>query len=305
MSESRVGVYVCHCGHNIAGAVDVEHLSEWALNLPQVVVARNYQFMCSGTGQELIEDDIHEYGLTHVVVASCSPHMHEKTFRNACERAGLNAYLFEMANIREHASWVHPNNRSAATSKAKALVSAAVYRVLKQQALEPMRVEIQPTTLVVGGGIAGLQASLEIADAGHQVFLVEREPSIGGHMAQFDKTFPTLDCAACILTPKMFDVGAHPNITLLTYSEIEQVDGSVGNFHVTVRKKARMVHEDVCTGCGTCWEKCPIKVVDGVYRSGTGLSQGDLPPLPAGGAQVSGDRCRELYLLQHREVPGL
>ncbi len=280
MSEPRVGIYVCHCGHNIAGAVDVEHLSEWALNLPHVVVARNYQFMCAGTGQELIENDIGEYGLTHIVVASCSPHMHEKTFRNACERAGLNAYLFEMANIREHASWVHPNNRSAATSKAKALVSAAVHRVLKHQALEPMRVDILPATLVVGGGIAGIQAALEIADAGYPVYLVEREPSIGGHMAQFDKTFPTLDCAACILTPKMFDAGAHPNITLLTYAEVEQVEGYVGNFHVTVRKKARMIREDLCTGCGTCWEKCPIKVVDTVFEAGLGYRKAIYRPFP-------------------------
>lgn len=280
MNEHRVGVYVCHCGLNIAGTVDVEHVSAWALNLPHVVVSRDYRFMCAGTGQELIEHDIHEYELTHVVVASCSPHMHEKTFRNACERAGLNGYLFEMANIREHASWVHPNDRDGATAKAKALISAAVHRVVHHQPLEAMMVDIRPETLVVGGGIAGIQASLEIADAGYHVYLVEREPSIGGHMAQFDKTFPTLDCSACILTPKMFDVGAHPNITLLTYSEVEQVDGYVGNFQVRVRKKARKIREAVCNGCGTCWEKCPIKVIDQVYEAGLGYRKAVYRPFP-------------------------
>jgi heterodisulfide reductase subunit A len=299
MTESRVGVYVCHCGHNIAGAVDVEHLSEWALGLPQVVVARNYQFMCAGTGQELIEKDIQEYGLTHVVVASCSPHMHEKTFRNACERAGLNAYLFEMANIREHASWVHPNNRSAATSKAKALVSAAVHRVLKHQALEPMRVEIQPTTLVVGGGIAGIQAALEIADAGYPVYVVEREPSIGGHMAQLT-SIPDARLRGLHLTRKMSS-RAPPNITLLTYSEIEQVDGSVGNFRVTVRRKARKVREDVCTGCGTCWEKCPVKVVDGVFEAGLGYRKAIYRPFPQAVPKYPVIDV-ELYLLQNRKM---
>jgi heterodisulfide reductase subunit A len=278
--EKRVGVYVCHCGHNIAGTVDVEHVAEWSMNLPNVVVARDNKFMCASTGQEQIEEDIKEFGLTHVVVASCSPLMHEKTFRNACARAGLNPYLFEMANIREHASWVHPNDRDGATNKAKALVSAAVHRVIHHEPLEPMQVDIRPETLVVGGGIAGIQAALEIADAGYHVYLVEREPSIGGHMAMFDKTFPTLDCAACILTPKMFDVGAHPNITLLTYSEVEKVDGYVGNFTVRVRKRARMVDEDLCTGCGSCWDKCPIKVVDTVFEAGLGYRKAIYRPFP-------------------------
>lgn len=280
MSEPRVGVYVCHCGHNIAGTVDVEHVAEWSMNLPNVVVARDNKFMCASTGQEQVEEDIKEFDLTHVVVASCSPHMHEKTFRNACARAGLNPYMFEMANIREHASWVHPNDRDGATNKAKALVSAAVSRVVHHEPLEPMKVDIRPETLIVGGGIAGIQAALEIADAGYHVYLVEREPSIGGHMAMFDKTFPTLDCSACILTPKMFDVGAHPNVTLLSYSEVEQVDGYVGNFTVRVRKKARMVDEDLCTGCGECWAKCPIKVVDTVFEAGTGYRKAIYRPFP-------------------------
>lgn len=280
MNEQRVGVYVCHCGHNIAGTVDVAHVAEWAANLPNVVIARDNKFMCASTGQEQIEEDIKEFELTHVVVASCSPHMHEKTFRNACARAGLNPYLFEMANIREHASWVHPDDRDGATAKAKALVSAAVHRVVHHESLEPMQVNIRPETMVVGGGIAGIQAALEIADAGYHVYLVERQPSIGGHMAMFDKTFPTLDCSACILTPKMFDVGAHPNITMLTYSEVEKVDGYIGNFTVRVRRQARHVDESLCTGCGSCWDKCPIKVIDTVFEAGLGHRKAIYRPFP-------------------------
>lgn len=280
MTEERVGVYVCHCGHNIAGTVDVEAVAEWAAGLPNVAVARDYKFMCSSLGQELIEDDIREQGLTRVVVAACSPHMHEPTFRAACERAGLNQYLFEMANIREHASWVHQHSQEAATDKAKAQVAAAVSRVVQLEPLEPFRAEIKETTLVVGGGIAGINAALEIANAGHPVYLVEREPSIGGHMAQFDKTFPTLDCAACILTPKMFDVGNHPNITMLTYAEVEQVDGFVGNFTVRVRQKARKIDTELCTGCGDCWSRCPAKVVDTVYEAGLGYRTAVYRPFP-------------------------
>ena len=211
-AQERIGVYVCHCGTNIAGTVDVAAVRDWAaerLAGHGVVVARDYEFMCSSTGQELIEKDIHDLGLTRVVVAACSPHMHEKTFRGACERAGLNPYLCELVSIREQVSWVHTDH-AAATAKAKAVVAGGVLRVAQQVPLEPYRVPINPATLVVGGGIAGISAALEIADAGFPVHLVEREPSIGGHMAQFDKTFPTLDCAACILTPKMVTAGSHP-----------------------------------------------------------------------------------------------
>jgi heterodisulfide reductase subunit A len=280
MSEERVGVYICHCGHNIAGTIDVEEVAEWAGTLPNVVVSRDYKFMCSSLGQELVEEDIHEHGLTRVVVAACSPHMHEPTFRKACERAGLNPYLFEMANIREHASWVHPHSKESATDKAKAIIGGAVRRVIELQPLEPLITPIKETTLVVGGGIAGINTALEIANAGHPVYLVEREPSIGGHMAQFDKTFPTLDCSACILTPKMFDVGNHPNITLMTYSEVEQVDGYVGNFTVRVRQKARQVDVELCTGCGECWARCPAKVVDTVYEAGLGYRTAIYRPFP-------------------------
>ena len=278
----RVGVYVCHCGTNIAGTVDVEALRDWAeqrLKHRGVVVARDYKFMCSSLGQELIERDIQELGLTRVVVAACSPHLHEQTFRAACQRAGLNPYLCELVSIREQISWVH-TDRQAATDKAKAAVSGGVERVLHHEPLEPLRVPIHPDTLVVGGGIAGIQAALEIADSGRRVYLVEREPSIGGHMAQFDKTFPTLDCAACILTPKMVAVGGHANITLLTWSEVEKVEGHVGNFTVTVRKKARYVDTDLCTGCGICEQKCPRKVVDVVFEAGLGNRKAVYTPFP-------------------------
>jgi heterodisulfide reductase subunit A2 len=269
MSDERVGVYVCHCGNNIARTVDVVDVAAWAGGQAHVAIARDYNFMCSSLGQELVEQDIKALGLTRVVVAACSPLMHEKTFRGACQRAGLNPYLFEMANIRELDSWT-TNDRPAATVKARAQVKGAVERVVRQQPLEPLYVEINPNTLVVGGGIAGISAALELANAGHHVFLVERDSSIGGHMARLDKTFPTLDCAACILTPRMVDVGNHPNITLLTWSEVESLAGYVGNFSVRVRKKARYLKEELCTGCGTCVEKCPVRVLDEGFEAGMG-----------------------------------
>ncbi len=280
--QERIGVYVCHCGSNIAGTIDVEAVALWAaehLNHHGVVVARDYKFMCSSLGQELIEKDIKELGLTRVVVAACSPHLHEQTFRIACQRAGLNPYLCELVSIREQASWVH-TDKKAATEKAKALITGGVERVAWHEPLEPLRVPIHPATLVVGGGIAGIQAALEIADAGFPVYLVEREPSIGGHMAQFDKTFPTMDCAACILTPRMVSVGTHPNITLLTWSEVTDVQGYVGNFTVTIRKKARYIKEDLCTGCGICQEKCPKKVIDEVFEAGLGYRKAVYTPFP-------------------------
>jgi heterodisulfide reductase subunit A len=278
----KIGVYVCHCGTNIAGTVDVEGVAKWAaekLKHRGVVVARDYKFMCSSLGQELIEKDIKELGLTRVVVAACSPHLHEKTFRNACKNAGLNPYLCELVSIREQVSWVH-TDKAAATDKAKAVISGGVERVIWHEPLEPLRVPINPDTLVVGGGIAGIQAALEIADSGSHVYMVEREPSIGGHMAQFDKTFPTLDCSACILTPKMVDVGNHPNITLLTWAEVTDVGGYVGNFEVTVRQKPRYVNTELCTGCGICQEKCPKKVIDSVFEAGIANRKVIYTPFP-------------------------
>jgi len=280
--KEKIGVYVCHCGSNIAGIVDVQEVAEWAserLKERGVVVARDYKFMCSSLGQELIENDIKDKGLTRVVVAACSPHLHENTFRTACGRAGLNPYLCELVSIREQVSWVH-TDKDAATTKAKAVVSGGVERVIHHEPLEPLIVPIHPATLVVGGGIAGIQAALEIADAGFPVYLVEREPSIGGHMAQFDKTFPTLDCSACILTPRMVSAGGHPNITLLTWSEVTRVDGYVGNFTVTIRKKPRYINTELCTGCGICQEKCPKKIIDEVYEAGLGYRKAVYTPFP-------------------------
>jgi heterodisulfide reductase subunit A len=279
VSEERIGVYVCHCGTNIAGIVDVAEVAQWAEKQPGVVVSRDYKFMCSSPGQELIEDDIKELGLTRVVVAACSPHLHEPTFRGACKRAGLNPFLCEMASIREQVSWVTVDKKLA-TQKAKAMTLAAIRRVSFQVPLEPIIVNINPNVLVVGGGVAGIQAALEIADSGWHVYLVEREPSIGGHMAQFDKTFPTLDCSACILTPKMTAVGQHPNITLLTWSEVEEVKGFVGNFEVKIRKKARKIIEADCTGCLICQEKCPKKVLDTVYEAGMANRKAVYVPFP-------------------------
>jgi heterodisulfide reductase subunit A len=278
--KERVGVYICHCGSNIAGVVDVEDVAKWSLEElgdEGVVVSKDYKFMCSSLGQELIETDIKKEGLTRVVVAACSPHLHEKTFRGAAERAGLNPYLTEMASIREQVSWVH-KDKKIATEKSKAIIAGTVHRVIEHEPLEPIRVPINETTLIVGGGIAGVQAALEIANTGHPVYLVEREPSIGGHMAQFDKTFPTLDCAACILTPRMSEAGMHPNITLMTWSEVESVDGFVGNFTVKVRQKARCVDVDACTGCGICEQKCPKKVIDDVFEVGLGYRKAIYTP---------------------------
>ncbi len=254
----RIGVYVCHCGLNIAGKVDVHEVVEFAKTLPFVVVAREYKFMCSEPGQELIRQDIEEFKLNRVIVASCSPLLHEATFRRVLERSGQNPFFFQMANIREHVSWVTEDPRQA-TEKAKSLVAAAVRRVIFHEPLERRRVPVKDRVLVVGGGIAGIHAALTLADAGKHVYLVEREPTIGGHMAYFDKTFPTLDCAACILTPKMSAVAAHPNITLWTYSEVTRVEGFVGNFRVQVRRKPRYVNEELCIGCLQCIDACVYK----------------------------------------------
>ena len=257
MSE-RIGFYICHCGINIAYRVRVQEVAEYAAALPNVAVSRDYLFMCSDPGQELIENDIREHHLTRVVVASCSPRMHEKTFRAACQRAGLNPYrAFHMVCVREHVSWV-TENEDEATQKAKTLVKAGILRVINQSALTPATFPVCTNTLVVGGGIAGMQAALDIAKAGFKAYLVERQPTVGGHMLQYDKTFPTLDCAACIGTPKMVSVGQESNIELLSYSEVEDVSGFIGNFKVKVRRKSRYV-EDNCTGCGECEKVCPIE----------------------------------------------
>jgi len=255
--EPRIGVYVCHCGLNIAGSVDCEEVAKFATTLPHVVLAQDNLYTCSDQGQEGIKKDIKEHKLNRVVVASCSPRLHEPTFRKACEDAGLNKYLFEMANIREHCSWVHLYDRKSATEKAKDLVKMAVAKVALLQPAEEIQVPINRRALIIGGGVAGIQAALDLADTGYKVFLVEKEPSIGGMMARIDKTFPTMDCSICILAPKMSDVGHHPNIELLTNSEVSEVKGYIGNFHVRVLKKPRYVTMD-CSACGECAKVCPI-----------------------------------------------
>ncbi len=256
MSEPvRIGFYVCHCGTNIAAMVDVDAVAKYVAKLPNVVVSRNYKYMCSDPGQELIQQDIREHKLNRVVVAACSPLLHEHTFRNATMKGGLSPFFFQMVNIREHNAWVH-TDREQATRKAQALARAAIARVPLHKPLEIKKVPIHPDVLIVGGGIAGIHAALTLADGGKKVYLVEREATIGGHMAKFDKTFPTLDCAACILTPKMSQVNSHPNITLWTMSEVAGVSGYVGNYEVTIKRNPRYINEDLCTGCGECVEAC-------------------------------------------------
>jgi len=258
MSPTKIGVYVCHCGANIAGAVDIEQVVAFASSLPGVAVVKDYKFMCSDPGQDMLQEDIEQQGLDAVVVAACSPLMHERTFRGVAEDGKLNTYMVQMANIREQVSWV-TEDPALATQKTMAQGAGAVRRAALHEPLQMRKVDITPAALVVGGGVAGIQAALDLADAGVPVTLVERQPSIGGHMAMFDKTFPTLDCSACILTPKMSAVGEHPNITLMTYSEVEEVSGHVGNFTVRVRRRAGYVDHDKCNGCGACMDKCPWK----------------------------------------------
>jgi len=255
LRRRRIGVYICHCGSNIAGTVDVKDVRAYAESLPNVIVARDYPYLCSEQGQELIKNDILDLKLDAVVVVACSPRMHEHTFRRAIRDAGMNPYCMEMANIREQCSWVHTKG---ATAKAKEIVRSAVFRVALLEPLEEKEVSVLPSALVLGGGIAGIQAALDIANAGFKVYLVEKSPSIGGHMAQLDKTFPTLDCSACILTPKMSEIEHNENIELLTYSEVESVEGFVGNFKAKVRRKARLIDEEKCTGCGLCAEACRL-----------------------------------------------
>jgi len=277
--ELRIGVFVCDCGLNIAGSVDTEEVREAAEKLPDVVVSVRNKYTCADPGQEEIKRHIREYNLNRVVVASCTPLLHESTFRNCVAEAGLNPYLFSMASIREHCSWVHLHDREAATRKAKDIVKMAVARARLLEAQKEMEIPVTDAALVIGGGVAGIQAALDLADAGHQVYLVEKEPSIGGIMAQLDKTFPTMDCSICVLGPKMMDVDRHPLIELLAYSEVEAVSGYVGNFKVRVRRKARYVNEDDCTACGDCAEVCPVVLPD-EFQQGFSSRKAAYIPLP-------------------------
>jgi heterodisulfide reductase subunit A len=301
----RIGVYVCHCGSNIAGTVDVEELTEFAKGLPGVVISRHYKYMCSDPGQELVKRDIAEHRLTRVVVAACSPNLHEPTFRRAAESAGLNRFLVQMCNIREQVAWV-TEDKADALDKSKAHLAAAVLRVARHEPLQRQFVRIVPRAMVIGGGIAGIQAALTLADAGKEVVLVEREPSIGGHMAMFDKTFPTLDCAACILTPKMTSVKLHPKIKMLTYSSVESVEGSVGNYHVKIRRKPRYIDESLCVGCMQCIDACVFTKArfPNAFDQGLGLRKPvylpfpqAVPPVPvvdpAACLQVSRGKCKQ------------
>ncbi len=275
----RIGAFVCWCGTNIAGTVDIEQVVQAVSEMSGIVYVKDYQYMCSEVGQNLVKTAIKEWQLERVIIASCSPRMHENTFRKAAKAAGLNPYLVEVANIREHCSWVH-KNKEEATKKAIALIRAAVAKASLNTELIAKEIDVENRALVIGGGIAGIQTALDIAEAGYQVDVIEKSPSIGGKMAQIDKTFPTLDCSACILTPKMVDVASHPNINLYTYSEIESVNGFVGNFEVTIKQKARSVNLEKCTGCGICTEKCPSRKSKSEFDEGLRTRGAIYTPFP-------------------------
>jgi heterodisulfide reductase subunit A len=280
----KVGVYICHCGINIAATVDIEKVTLFAKTLPHVAMARNYQYMCSDPGQDQIKNDIKNLGIDRVVVAACSPRMHEPTYRKAVRSAGLNPYFFEMANIREQCSWVHPN-REKATQKAMELIASAVAKVSLHEALEENEVGVTPTVLVIGGGIAGIQASLDIAHSGFEVYLVEKSPTIGGHLAQLDRTFPNLEETSSLLSPKMEEVASHPLIHLLTNSEVEEVEGFVGNFKAKIRHEPRYVDPQKCTRCKKCEEVCPVRVAS---EFDMGLAERKAVYLPSPNAVPSG-----------------
>ena len=276
---SKIGFFICHCGENIGATIDCEKVAAEAAKFDGVAFATDYKYMCSDPGQSLIRKAIEEQKLDGVVVAACSPRMHEPTFRRACSEAGLNPYLCEMANLREHCSWVHEKGEPT-TAKAIDIVRGLVEKVKRNKPLKPIEVPITKKALVIGGGIAGIQAALDIANCGHQVILVEKEPSIGGHMSQLSETFPTLDCSQCILTPRMVEVAQHPNIKLYTYAELEHLDGFIGNFKATIRLKAKSVDEKICTGCGLCTTKCPQKRIPSEFNAGLGLRTAIYVPFP-------------------------
>jgi len=292
----NIGVFVCHCGSNIAGTVDTEAVAKTALTFREVVFATDTMYACSEPGQAGIVDAIKTYDLDGVVVASCTPRMHEATFRRTLERAGLNKYMFEMANIREHVSWIG-KDKEANTRKAEELVHMAVEKLRRNDYLEAGEFDINKRVMVIGGGVAGIQAALDCADGGLEVILVEREPSIGGKMSKLDKTFPTVDCSSCILGPKMVDVAQHPNITMYTLSEIESVKGFVGNFDVTVRRKAAYVDWDTCTGCGECTTKCPSKKTPDRFNEFIGQTTAINIPFPQAipkKASINAEACLKL-----------
>ena len=276
---SKIGVFICHCGENIGATVDCAKVAEAAGHMEGVAFATDYKYMCSDPGQSLIKNAIKEHGLDGIVIGACSPRMHEPTFRRACAEAGLNPYLCEIANLREHCSWVHPKCEET-TQKAIEIVHGLVEKVRRNTPLTPIHVPITKKALVIGGGIAGIQASLDIANSGHKVILIEKEPSIGGHMSQLSETFPTLDCSQCILTPRMVEVAQHSNITLYTYAELESLSGFIGNFEAKIRLKAKSIDESVCTGCGLCTTKCPQKKIPSEFNEGLGKRTAIYVPFP-------------------------
>ena len=277
--EPKIGVYTCHCGINIGGVVDIDAVKEYAATLPNVVVSEEYKYFCSDPGQDMIQQDVKDGKINRVVVAACSPRLHEPTFRRCIREAGLNQFLFEFANIREHDSWVHMSEPEAATEKAKDLVRMAVAKARLLEPLEAEKVAVDNKALVIGGGVAGIQSALDLADMGFKTYLVEKQPTIGGRMAQLDKTFPTLDCSMCILAPKTVDAGKHENIELISYAEVKEVHGYIGNFQVVIEKKPRYVIEDVCTGCGSCSEVCPIEMPN-YFDEGMGMVKATFIPFP-------------------------
>ena len=276
---ARIGVFVCHCGENIGATVDCVKVAERASHFSGVVYSMEYKYMCSDPGQNFIKEAIKKYDLTGVVIGACSPRMHEPTFRKACSEAGLNPFMCEMANLREHCSWVHEKGE-ATTRKAGDLIKMLVEKVKQNSPLYPIKVPVTKTALVLGGGIAGIQTALDIANIGHKVILVEKEPSIGGHMSQLCETFPTLDCSQCILTPRMEEVAQHPNITLYTYAELERIDGFIGNFKATIRLKAKSIDEKKCTGCAECSNKCPIRKIPDEFNAGLSNRPAIYVPFP-------------------------
>ncbi len=293
----RIGVYVCHCGSNIASVVIPSEVVEYAKTLPNVVIAKEHRYMCSDPGQSLIQQDIAEYSLDRVVVGACSVAMHEPTFRACISDAGLNSFMFEMANIREHDSWVHSHEKAAAIEKAKEIVASAVAKVSHVRPLDRFKVPVTKRAMIIGGGIAGISAALDLADMEIETYLVEKTPTIGGRMAQLDKTFPTMDCSICIEAPKMVDVGKNSHIHLMTYSEVKEVDGYIGNFTVKVEKKPRYVLLDRCTGCGLCAEVCPIDIPN-EFEEGLGPRKAIYVPMAQAVPSVytiDRDACIECY----------
>ncbi|MEE8571293.1 MAG: CoB--CoM heterodisulfide reductase iron-sulfur subunit A family protein, partial [Candidatus Bathyarchaeia archaeon] len=295
--EPRIGVFICHCGLNIAGILDIGQLMEYSQTLPDVVFVKENRYTCADPGQEEIRKGIVEHNLTRVIVAACSPRMHEPTFRTTVEEAGLNPFLFEMANIREMCSWAHPHEKEKATEKAKEIINMAVAKARLLKPLTKFKVPVTNRALIIGGGIAGINAALDLANMGYKVYLVERDESIGGHMAQLDKTFPTLDCSICIEGPKMVEVSRNPNIEILSFAEVVHVDGYIGNFKVKVRRNPRYVIAKNCTGCGECADICPVEYPN-AWEMNLGTRRSISVPFPQAVPLVftiNKDHCIECY----------